>query len=758
MTTCGVRVAFTSLWVAMVLTAAPAAGQIPPGTPERTGHISGRVTQSGGSPLPWAWIRVAGFGAPRHTMADSLGRYRLDAPAGSAVLRVEALGHRPTSIEVLVPAEASITVDVALEQHPLDLPGFVVVAEPFVIAGPDGRSLPPLTQLDPSITMAVLTLDAGLADIAAGAGAAGDPGDPPTSDGSQVLLMRGSTADLKLLLLDGAPVYTPFHLGGVLESFDLDVLGRAAHYVGAAPARYDGGLDYILDLETRRPGTRPSAIRGALDLMSARASAEWGGESGGLLASGRALHGAGTRWLEGVRNPYGYADGLVRGAWRVGGLDLSATGFANRESVALGLPDAPAVPSEAAWSNRALSTRLVHRTGSAEVEWMLAASRYDAALPLQADTSLTVVRNPVLAEGRTGRLRATMDARLPAGGGTLRLGASADRMASTYGSSLRTPRGYLRSDTRSEGWTAGAHAEMIRALGPGVVGRLGARADHFAPGGTRGALRGSLVWSLTPTAALTLAAGRYHQFTRSPAGPLEDALVQALDSVALPSSGTSIPLAVATADHVLVGLDQTLTPATRLGLQGYVKRFRGLGTSAATRTSSGIDVRLRAGRGERSGWVGYALNWTWEDDPGSIDTQRFIGRHVMSTGYRGPLYGPLGLEARLAFSDGLPLTSVPLGSRNAQASDASIPPLEAGPGQEPVLGGDQDGFLRLDLELFGEWSAPMGQGRIRPYIRLLNALDQRDAQFYYFEPWRSPELRPLARRGVLPVVGVAWRF
>ena len=47
---------------------------------------------------------------------------------------------------------------------------------------------------------------------------------------------------------------------------------------------------------------------------------------------------------------------------------------------------------------------------------------------------------------------------------------------------------------------------------------------------------------------------------------------------------------------------------------------------------------------------------------------------------------------------------------------------------------------------------------IRPYLRILNALDRRDALFYAFQPWRSDELTPLAARPLVPVVGVAWRF
>jgi hypothetical protein len=47
---------------------------------------------------------------------------------------------------------------------------------------------------------------------------------------------------------------------------------------------------------------------------------------------------------------------------------------------------------------------------------------------------------------------------------------------------------------------------------------------------------------------------------------------------------------------------------------------------------------------------------------------------------------------------------------------------------------------------------------IRPYLRILNALDRRDALFYAFQPWRSDELTPLAERPLVPVVGIAWRF
>jgi hypothetical protein len=78
----------------------------------------------------------------------------------------------------------------------------------------------------------------------------------------------------------------------------------------------------------------------------------------------------------------------------------------------------------------------------------------------------------------------------------------------------------------------------------------------------------------------------------------------------------------------------------------------------------------------------------------------------------------------------------------------------------PIVGGLDEEFLRLDLELHMLLEPTVGgrQWQLRPYVRLLNALDQRDALFYTFQPWRSDVVRPLAERPLLPLVGVAISF
>jgi hypothetical protein len=714
------------------------------------GTVVGTVTDVEGRPVPFAAVRARSGATSTVRLTDREGRYALRLAAGTVRLRVESPGHHTGDVEIRVPEGASVRVDVTLEQAPFDLPGIVVRAEAFAVPPPTAPDLPSRTASSPALDLAALPMDPGLASVAAEAAAARTRHGQPPADGDQVLLMRGSTADLKLLLLDGAPVYTPFHLGGLLDSFDPGVLGRAAHYVGAAPTRYDGGLDYILDLDTRRPTTGVARGSGSLDLLSARGAFEWGGERAGLLASARSLHDAAARLRDGVGSPYGYTDGLLRAGWTSGGTDVGLTVFANRESVALGLPGAPLVPEEASWSNQAVSARLERTVGGVDLSLRTAVSRYRADLPLRSDSSLARPERPVLADGRIRRIRTTLDGRTSVAGGTLRFGASADGTASRYSSTLRAPEGTVRADARFDGRVLGVHGELERPWGDALTVRAGLRIDRFDPGGWTSALRGALAWTVGPDAVLTLAAGRYHQFTRAGTVTPEELLLGA------DPDASASALEVATGDHVLLGLDQAFSPRVRWGLQGWVKRFQNVAGGIPAQTASGVDVRVQASSDTRTGWLGYALDWTWESVATGDEAPRFQGRHVLSAGLRGPVAGPIGLDARIAFSDGLPLTEVALDA--AVGLETADQPLEDGVAGARRIRGDADGFLRLDLEVYGEWAAPVGRGRLRPYLRVLNALDRRDALFYYFEPWRDPDLTPLARHALWPVLGVSWSF
>jgi hypothetical protein len=715
------------------------------------------------TPLPNVMLDFSLGSIHRTVATDAGGRYSVSGlEPGKWRIQALHIGYERMALEVLVPRGGTVEVDLELTAQPIFLPPVLVRALPLTVSAPRDRASSrelgevSLRALEGGTGM----VETGLAEVVRGLPGNSDPSEP-----TDVLLMRGSATDLKLVLLDGAPVYTPFHLGGLLESFDPGILGGASLFLGGAPARFDGGLSYILDLQTRAPDRDRVQGEIAADLLTSRLRLEGpvpGG--GGFLLGSRMIHDLGTSVLGREDSPYGYLDLLLRGEWGdPDGTRGFLTGFWNREEVNLDLGEL-AFSDGAQWGNQSASGGLSGTLGGFAADVRGAFSRYDARLPV-ADSL------PLFAWSRSDRGRLTADLSRKMGKGSFRVGASVDALGSDYlARGLDSLGRLVESDLRVEGRTGGGYAEGAAPLGRGLSFRAGLRLDHFSGGeGWKVAPRGSLTWLLTDNAALTLAAGRYHQFAALSSPEVAESLAPGGDSG---TPGRSARLAVGSANHLVVSLDQILAPGLRLGLEGFVKNFSGVSNLGDERlNASGVDLRVAREGDRAAGWVGYTLTWFWASDEGFLGgDSRFSGRHLLSAGLSARLSERTGIRLRLGFGDGLPYTSIPI------ARDGASDPTGAAEGtqgkdftlnQDNVLNeapglaiGPDEGFLRLDAEIFGTWTAVVGGHltQLRPYLRLLNALNRRDALFYHFDPWRDPSPRPLAELPILPLVGVEWVF
>jgi hypothetical protein len=770
--------------------------------------LAGRVLAGGfrgGEGLPGAMVELRQPGVHRTALTDAQGRYTLSGlTAGPARVRVFHIAARPADVDLTLPARGTFHLEVELERRVISLAPVTVESPGLLERSP--RPTAPLLQGGVSsarLVEAALVATSGMVESglahAPGLAPGLEPGDP--GDAGGVLYMRGSTVDSRQVLLDGAPILTPFHLAGLLPSFDLGVLGDARFHAGGSTARHDGGLAHILELETREPGGEVSVVEVSLDPVAGRLGVELPLAPGvSFLGAIRGLHGlAGAGRGEEATLPYLYRDALLRLGIRPGqGHAFQLTAFRNREGVFLGelgrathprpgqTFDSPAgVVAEAgegwyhdraAWGNEALSARWrwqrpmppmagQDRPGL-RVEGGMAASRYEAALPvpwidpLQARTSSGVVR---------GELVVT---HLGQGQRTFRWGGSVEHrsfgwellaLTSTPGTAVQAGEVHARS-TRG-----GVFGEVARELLPGLHLELGVRADLFgADGSFRTAPRVALRQEVGEAAHLTLSVGRFHEV---------------VPHSALNSEGTSPEdaavfwqpaLGVASATHGILTLDQALSEDFRMEVSGFVKQFEGTSSPRSTGASptvhsSGTELRVGRGGERFDGWVGYALTWVW-----SSGFTEFAGRHLLSTGGRFRLPRGAELGFAMGYGAGLPLTGVGLPMSQSDAGpepdrQSDVPRFRQGGELERLLGasvtnplevGSGDAFLRLDLDL--SWGlTPTVGGRdtfLRPYLRVLNALDRRDAHFHYFDRWRGEELRPLASRPFLPLAGVEWRF
>ncbi len=89
------------------------------------------------------------------------------------------------------------------------------------------------------------------------------PGIQRAGEATGGLLVRGSGPDQNLYLIDGAPVYHPWHAFSLISTFQTDTFKDFSLYRGAFPAEFGGRLSAVLDAELR-DGSRsqPSAKLG----------------------------------------------------------------------------------------------------------------------------------------------------------------------------------------------------------------------------------------------------------------------------------------------------------------------------------------------------------------------------------------------------------------------------------------------------------------------------------------------------------------
>jgi hypothetical protein len=719
-----------------------------------TGQVTGRFHDEVHA-LPFAMVEAAAGTVRMRVLTDASGRYvAADLPSGEVTVLVTHAGYEPLSLVVVLPERGSVEVDLELVANPVRLTPLDVRADSRLGPRGEAETEGSLSELE----MQTLEVGPGLGQAGIVDVLASLPGNDP-GEATDVLFMRGSTADMKLVLLDGVPVYTPFHVAGLLRSFEPTVIDRAELHVGGAPARYDGGLSHILELSTRSARRDALHFSGSVDLLSGSGAVEVPlGTRAGLVGAARSLHDLGTSPL-GRDRPYGYRDALVSvDLDPTEGHELRATGFWNRESVALDLGPAP---DDARWSNLAGSVAYRSDLGGPDLELTAGLSGYRATLPIQPGARPGELAPPaVLATAETDRARVVGEVLWGSAAAPVRAGVSFEHIDASF--AARVLGGLGGADSRGAISAAGTFVDATRPLGPGLSLRAGLRVDHFFGRTTRLAPRASLRWAVAPEVLLTIAAGRYHQPTRTPETDVGQTLAEVAEGELPPAE----LLPIATADHVVMSLDQSLGTSARLGLQGFWKSFAGLpGVVATTVRSSGVDVRVLSGSERAAAWLGYGLSWYWSRSHLSGRATDFAGRHLLSAGVSGSIGGPLRGEARVAFGSGLPYTSIPVGyAADAASAPNAIVSEDTARAEDAPLSTftaelDQS-FLRLDAELYAVLEPKWGdrEWRVRPYLRLLNALDRRDALFYAFERWRSDAVRPIAELPLLPLIGVAVSF
>ncbi|MFH1213102.1 MAG: carboxypeptidase-like regulatory domain-containing protein, partial [Candidatus Neomarinimicrobiota bacterium] len=213
----------------------------------QTMNVSGYVRDNNGDYLPGANIVVQD--SELGTMSNQNGYFVMSIPKTNLIiLKVSYIGYKPAKIKIIAsetptfPMQIFLELD-ALNFSPIEIIGVKLLEKQIFIE-------PSFKVIRRSDINAISALDGN--DVFRAI--QNEPGVNSLNELSNQLYIRGGSPDQNLVLINGAPIYQPFHLFGLASS----ICGNSIDYVkyssGGFSAQYGDRMSSVLDIVTQ-PGT-----------------------------------------------------------------------------------------------------------------------------------------------------------------------------------------------------------------------------------------------------------------------------------------------------------------------------------------------------------------------------------------------------------------------------------------------------------------------------------------------------------------------
>ena len=761
------------------------------------GTVQGRVRDEEGTPVFRATVVLLSSGTPIVASdTDRLGSFRIFGVApGPYTVRVRGLGYTGYSEEIVIAPTGTVELDLRLQRDALQIEGISVEAERSrararfeqvggaTIRGLDVdavRAAPALAESDPVRALEVL------------------PGVVSTSDFSASFHVRGGSQDQNLILLDGMPIFSPFHLGGIFSVFNVDMIDRVELHSGGFPAEHGGRVSSVLQVESDA-GDGDFSVHAAVSLLATRVAV--GGRLARSVASALGFENVHYRasarrsYIDLLVNqvPYYMTDlqFLVEG-WTTGGDRITLTAYTGRDVFDLTSLDDEDFPLriDMDWGNDAFGARWTHpRRGGGSLDIRANFSRFQTGLtfPDFADTRLS-------SKIKQGQFRADLDLR-PSEGVSVQVGVSAERQ---FYKNFFSTGGTEFGSGVGDAWLLGTYVQTRWSPSPPWLVELGLRADGYSPD------PGDWAQEVSPRLAVKrflgagdiaakMAVGRYTQFVHS---LRDEELPLGLDFWVL--AGERAPHTIS--DQIQVGIEGYRGDDWFWSLEAYVRSFDGVVTFNTAENpnddlddilsgdglSYGLDLMVRKETGAVTGWMAVSYltaDRTFPDPlsplPGQPEVSYpplfdrrvdvdFVLRYPALWGWEGGLRWNLGT--------GIPYTNV-LGSYQyydpryvgGRGMDWSGAPDPTDPDADPddtgnfgVILGDRNAvrypsYHRLDVSFRRTFEKSWGL--LTPYVNLMNVYNRKNVLFYFFEYDRTPATRSgVSMFPLLPTFGLEVRF
>lgn len=742
--------------------------------------VQGRVAGPAGDAVTAVTMSLSNGRVTHVTATDSLGLFAfMDVLPGEYKLVAQRIGY-VLARRTLSVRGAPLGLEVALAEQPIALESVTVEGER---ARTRFRNEAGVTTRE--LSKAELKLIPGLAEADVLRAIEVLPGVVSTSDLSSAYNVRGGSADQNLIMLDGIPIFNPFHLGGIFSIFNSDFVERAELMAGGFSAEYGGRVSSVLNVISD-VGSGTFNVNGGISLLATRLSV-----AGGLSEErARRLGISSARFRLGGRRsyfdqllkplfdfPYHLTDLQFAGEVFVNSTSrLSASAYVGNDVLQFAGLDSFPLQLNWQWGNTAAGaawTKTLANSGSIEVRSSYSRFSTNILFPDFGDTRFVSRIDQALLHSR---------ATLPLGRSQLKFGAELNRL---WYSNRAEAGGSVFRKGSEVGWQPSVYAQLSLKPSADWLIETGLREDVWRAESGAGTISEPVPrlaikrFFADGDAAVKVALGRYTQFLHS---LRDEEFPIGIDVWVL--TGLRAPHVVS--DQVQAGVEWFPSTGWYAALETYSRKFKGVATNnfaddpntdaddllAGKGLSYGADAVLRKDDGALRGFVTVSWLRAWREFPDFLSGIEnapavryppiFDRRLELDMVLRLRL--PRGWESgvRWNYGSGLPFTR-PIGSyriidyrlsddrRTLQDSSTTAVLLE------PRNASRYPAYHRLDLSFNKTFQK--GWGTLSPHLDILNLYNRRNVLFYFYDYAQTPAVRAGASMfPFLPTIGVEVAF
>lgn len=717
-----------------------------------------------------AGATVLVVGTRTGAVADSVGFYEITGiPVGTSRLRARFIGFADAEQVVTIAGSESRTIDFRLTESITTLGAVRTEAKATEREMFEERPNLGVTLLNAKVVSSIPRL--GEADVLRAAQML--PGVMARNDFTAGLNVRGGEADQNLILLDGYPIFNPFHLGGLFGTFIDGSIEGLELRTGGFPAPFGGRLSSVLDVQSAEE-TRPG-VHGSATLSMLATSAAVGGTvdavKGTWMIAGRRTYADKVlSALDVDALPYYFKDAIAHVSVRpFRRTKVSATLYDGRDDLTGNL----ATANDAAgggnfkffWGNRVAGVTVDHGfTDSLRAVQRLSYTFFRTVLDLgDPESGLSTLRldNQVREVNLGGSLEYRRGAHRPSVGYEF----TKDDMVYTAGSQSAAI--VLLHDeqhpTSAATWVNDVWRPSAKFMFEGGLRYEWLKGSQWSAVSPRIAGK----YFLTPDVAVTAAVGRYSQWLHSLAR--EDIPIRLFDFWTASDS----QIAVSRASHFVGGAEAWLGPSRFVRLESYVKQYdrllepnlrddpnvHGDEHVELKGRSYGLDLLARQlERGRWGGWIAYTYTYSTRTGSGGTfypGQDRRNNLNVLVSYRKSP---KTLLSTRFGYASGTPYTDI-VGQLPRRYYNPATGGWDTEVRTEDIqpVGGQRNAMRlpptqRLDVTVTRE----MGSGiAFTPFLSVINLYNAKNVFMYSFDYEGTPPTRTsYSQIPFLPTIGL----